>query len=169
MGKLSITAVFFVSGIFWASCTGARLRLSDAAPTKNIYTLKKKHMKPLVDFACKQLTVPYKWGGGTPKGFDCSGLTSYCYKHFGVEIPRTALAQSLCGKRIRSKRAKPGDLIFFQGPEKKDKQIGHVGIVVSGRKKAIKFIHAGSKGVAMSSLREEYFHQRFKIIRRIRK
>lgn len=169
MGKLSFGAVFFVAGLFWTSCTGTRLRVSDSEPAKNIYTLKKKHMKPLVDFACKQLTIPYKWGGATPKGFDCSGLTTYCYKHFGVEIPRTALAQSLCGKRIRSKRAKPGDLIFFQGPDKKDNKIAHVGIVVSGRKQKIKFIHAGSKGVSMSSLSEEYFHKRFEIIRRIRK
>lgn len=126
-------------------------------------------MQPLVDYACKQLSVPYKWGGTTPKGFDCSGFTSYCYLHFGVAIPRTAAGQSLTGKKIRCKKAKAGDLIFFKGSDEKQKKTGHVGIVISGKKKNLKFIHAANKGVAISSMQEDYYARRFKTIRRIRK
>jgi cell wall-associated NlpC family hydrolase len=61
-----------------------------------------------------------------------------------------------------------GDLIFFKGSDISQKKVGHVGIVVSKKKEPIKFIHAGSKGVAISQLNEPYFKSRFKIIRRIK-
>ncbi|HTN17254.1 MAG TPA: C40 family peptidase [Chitinophagaceae bacterium] len=125
-------------------------------------------MRRLVDFASGQLNVPYKWGGSTPKGFDCSGFTTYCFRHFGVQLPRTAADQAQSGKRIRSKKAKAGDLIFFKGPDHKQKKTAHVGIVVSGKRKQIRFIHAGSKGVTISGLGEEYFSKRFTTIRRVR-
>ena len=154
----------------FASCS-ASLQVNHAAKdsVSAKSQLKKKQMPQLVDFASKQLKAPYRWGGNTPKGFDCSGFTSYCYAQLGAPIPRTAIEQSQIGKRIRSKKAKTGDLIFFKGSDKKQKKVAHVGIVVSGRKKKIKFIHAASSGVRMSQLSEEYYSKRFKTIRRIRK
>lgn len=123
----------------------------------------------MLAFAEKQLNTPYVWGGSSPKGFDCSGFTWYCYHHFGVELPRTALEQSKSGKKVRGRRAKPGDLIFFKGPDHKVKKPGHVGIVISGRKKSIRFIHAGSRGIAVSNLGEQYFKKRYRGIRRFRR
>lgn len=131
--------------------------------------LRKKQIRPLLELANKQLGVPYVWGGSTPKGFDCSGFTSYCFQQFGVAIPRTALEQSLAGRKVRGRRAKPGDLIFFKGSDKKVKKTAHVGIVLAGRKRAIQFIHAGSKGVTISTLSEPYFKMRYKGIRRFRR
>ena len=170
MGRIFVYTVFFAVCIFLVSCTGSkRVEQVSSASCSNVHWLKKKHMEPLVDFACKQLKVPYKWGGNTPKGFDCSGFTTYCYAHLGVQLPRTALDQSLSGKKIRSRRAKAGDLIFFKGSDEKQKKVAHVGIVVSGKKSNIRFIHAASKGVTISQLSDDYYNKRFKTIRRIRK
>lgn len=167
---------FFVYLIFTAGClwlTSCRHYKQSAGDTKIVYSdaakLNKRQRAFLIDVACKQLKTPYKWGGNSPRGFDCSGFTCYCYSQLGVKIPRTAIEQSVVGRKIRAKKAKAGDLIFFKGSDKKQKKVAHVGIVVSGRKKNIKFIHAASKGVMMSQLSEEYFNKRFKTIRRIPK
>lgn len=69
--------------------------------------------------------VPYVYGGSTPRGFDCSGFTSYLYKKAGVQIPRTASAQRRHAKRISRKYARPGDLVFFHNSSGR---VYHVGI-----------------------------------------
>ena len=56
----------------------------------------------------------YHWGGSSPKtGFDCSGLTSYIYRHYGLNIPRTAQGQFTALRRVSRAAAMPGDLVFF--------------------------------------------------------
>lgn len=70
--------------------------------------------------AKKHLGTPYVWGGSTPSGFDCSGYTSWVYKHAaGINLPRTSGAQLSAGKRISQSEAKPGDIVHMPG---------HVGI-----------------------------------------
>lgn len=152
----------------FAACKTQKQSVRDAPATATEQRLGKKQMKRLVGFASSQLNAPYRWGGSTPKGFDCSGFTTYCFRHFGVQLPRTAADQAQSGKRIRSKKARPGDLIFFKGPDHKQKKTAHVGIVVSGKRKNIRFIHAASKGITISGLSEEYFSKRFTTIRRVR-
>jgi murein DD-endopeptidase / murein LD-carboxypeptidase len=170
MGKLFSYKIFLATCIFFISCAGSKHAAQNSTISySKAHRLKKKDMVQLVDFAHQQLNVPYKWGGNTTKGFDCSGFTSYCFKHFGLVLPRTAIEQSISGKKIRSKKAKVGDLIFFKGSDQKQKKVAHVGIIVSGRKKNIKFIHAANKGVTISQLSEGYFSKRFKTIRRIRR
>ncbi len=69
--------------------------------------------------------VPYRYGGSTPRGFDCSGFTSYLYKKAGAKIPRTASAQRRYAKRISRKKARRGDLVFFHNSSGR---VYHVGI-----------------------------------------
>ncbi|MCR1902040.1 C40 family peptidase [Ligilactobacillus apodemi] len=57
--------------------------------------------------------VPYVWGGTTPSGFDCSGLTQYVYAHFGKQIGRNTIAQESAGTRIPVSQAQVGDLLFW--------------------------------------------------------
>ncbi|MBC9957835.1 peptidoglycan-binding protein [Yimella sp. cx-51] len=73
--------------------------------------------------ARKYLGVPYVWGGSTPSGFDCSGLTQYVYREAGLTIPRTASMQQRAMTRVATPQ--PGDLVFFGTPAY------HVGIWVS--------------------------------------
>ena len=56
---------------------------------------------------------PYLYGGTSPAGFDCSGLTQYAYGHFGYRIPRTAEEQYRYFRQIPGADARPGDLVFF--------------------------------------------------------
>lgn len=56
---------------------------------------------------------PYVWGGTTPRGFDCSGFTSFLYRQFAIQIPRTAEEQFHAVNKIDRSQARPGDLVFF--------------------------------------------------------
>lgn len=70
----------------------------------------------IIEEAKKHIGVPYRWGGTTPSGFDCSGYTSWVYRHaVGVTIPRTSGAQATAGERISKSEALPGDLIYMPG------------------------------------------------------
>lgn len=117
--------------------------------------------KAVVSFAKKQLRVPYKYGGNTPKeGFDCSGFINYVYGHFGVQLPRTSAAQANYGRSISLKKAKPGDLIFFTGKDARSGKVGHAGIITHAAGDQTEFIHAASNGVVVSLLSETYYRQR---------
>ncbi len=79
-----------------------------------------------VDYAQAQLGTPYLWGGGTPAGFDCSGLVQVAYHAAGLELPRTAQQQYDAGPRLPAAAPlEPGDLVFFGFPT----SVTHVGIV----------------------------------------
>jgi hypothetical protein len=81
----------------------------------------------LISEAAKFLGVPYKWGGTSPNGFDCSGFTQYVYKQLGLTLPRTSQDQYHATTRINASELQPGDLVFSEmgsdGP-------GHVGMYV---------------------------------------
>ena len=72
--------------------------------------------------------VPYVYGGSSPSGFDCSGLTSYVYRHYGKSIPRTADAQFRRFHRESEGRAWGGDLVFFHVNSNPNSYVYHVGI-----------------------------------------
>jgi cell wall-associated NlpC family hydrolase len=67
----------------------------------------------VISIAARYVGTPYKYGGTTPRGFDCSGFTRYVYKQLGKTIPRTANQQMLATKRVSRSQAKAGDLVFF--------------------------------------------------------
>ncbi|MRR12413.1 hypothetical protein EG835_08105, partial [bacterium] len=96
--------------------------------------------------------VDYVWGGSSPAGFDCSGLTQYCYAQIGISVPRTSRSQYLAGDHIAADRLDllaPGDLVFF-GYAGDPKRVHHVGIYAGSGD----FIHAPGTGekVTVSSL-----------------
>lgn len=112
--------------------------------------------------------TPYKWGGTTRVGMDCSGLTCNAYRSIEQELPRTADAQATVGKKVKRKKLAPGDLVFFATGKKK-REITHVGIitVVNGNND-VKFIHSStSLGVVETNLYSDYYIKRYRKARRI--
>jgi cell wall-associated NlpC family hydrolase len=73
--------------------------------------------------ALRYLGVPYRWGGASPSGFDCSGLVMYVYAQLGISLPHYTVAQ--WSSTIPVSSPEPGDLVFFNG-------LGHVGIYIGG-------------------------------------
>jgi cell wall-associated NlpC family hydrolase len=72
------------------------------------------------------LGVPYRYGGSTPSGFDCSGLMLWSWAQVGVSLPRTSGAQRAATQRITRDQLQPGDLVFYGSP------VSHVGMYVGG-------------------------------------
>ncbi len=108
----------------------------------------------LVNMALSLKGSPYVYGGTTPRGFDCSGFTQYCFRNaLGIELPRTAAAQASLGKSVSMDELQPGDLLFWGSGS----GIYHVGIYVEDGT----YIHAAGsgKGVRLQSM--EYFHPTF--------
>lgn len=111
--------------------------------------------------------TPYKWGGTTSSGMDCSGLLLNSFKVISYDMPRTSAQQKKVGKRVGKTEIKKGDLVFFATTKKKRK-ITHVGLVTGTRGGEIIFIHAStSKGVTESSLENSYWKKRFRQARRV--
>jgi cell wall-associated NlpC family hydrolase len=77
---------------------------------------------------------PYSYGGTSPAGFDCSGLTQFVYRHagHGKRIERTAEDQFLQFRRIGHSSARPGDLVFFHETSDPNSQVYHVGVYEGG-------------------------------------
>jgi cell wall-associated NlpC family hydrolase len=67
----------------------------------------------VLSVAARYVGVPYRYGGTTPIGWDCSGSVRYIYRQLGVSLPRTAHQQMMATTRISRSRAKAGDLVFF--------------------------------------------------------
>jgi cell wall-associated NlpC family hydrolase len=117
--------------------------------------------KKITDTALRYKGTPYKFGGTTPKGFDCSGYVWYVYKERGKNIPRTADKQYEAGKKVSYKELQPGDVVFFSTYAK---GASHCGIFLGGGK----FIHASSsRGVMISSLSDSYWKPRYLGARRL--
>jgi cell wall-associated NlpC family hydrolase len=92
-----------------------------------------KTVQAIMDEALKYQGTAYVFGGSTPAtGFDCSGLTSWCYGKAGIKLPRTAQAQYNATAHLNIKDAKPGDLVFFHSTYATADYVTHVGIYVGG-------------------------------------
>lgn len=110
--------------------------------------------------------TPYKYGGTTRAGMDCSGLVVTAFKAAGIELPRTSREQSQKGKPVEKQQLRPGDLVFFS--RSYNKEVGHAGIVVESGPNQAKFIHAStSKGVRIDDLYGEYWSKLFLMARRV--
>jgi len=115
------------------------------------------------------LGIPYRWGGTSENGFDCSGFIKYIFEWFGVRLPRTSREMASYGTYVRKDELQKGDLIFFTGRNMKSGVIGHIGIVVEVTSEAIKMMHSSSsQGVHIEDLnKSEYFNKRYITARRL--
>ncbi|MFP5347665.1 MAG: C40 family peptidase [Actinomycetes bacterium] len=77
----------------------------------------------ILAIAARYVGVPYRYGGNTPAGFDCSGYTQYVYAQVGISLPHSSGGQAAGGRRISAAQAQPGDLVYTPG---------HIGIYAGG-------------------------------------
>lgn len=125
-------------------------------------------VKEVISFAKEHLSVRYRSGGTTTKGFDCSGFTRFCYNKFGISLPHSSAAQGNVGSAVDRESAQPGDLILFKGHSSSGNRIGHVGLITEVIGDRIKFIHsAWNGGVRYDYLNASYYQHRFMGIRRV--
>jgi cell wall-associated NlpC family hydrolase len=117
----------------------------------------------LAETAKHYLGIPYRFGGMSRRGTDCSGLVCMIYREVShAKLPRSTGKLRKIGRVISLQQAKSGDLVFFRGGA--FGRINHVGLYLSGRK----FIHASTKlGVAYGSLDDAYYREHFVEARRI--
>lgn len=120
-----------------------------------------KSINSILKDAEKYLGAPYKFGGNTSSGFDCSGFTVKVFEENDFKLPRRSSDQALAGEKIDITDVKPGDLLFFATAG--GSRVSHVGIVHDiGTDGEVKFIHAStSKGVIISSLNEKYWNKAY--------
>lgn len=119
----------------------------------------------IAEYSKKFLGVPYKWGGATPEGFDCSGLTYYIYKQFGITLNRTAAGQSTQGVLVKKNELKPGDLLFFDTQGGNNGQVTHNGLYIGNNK----FIHSANPRtvVRITDLSDSYYTRTYVKAKRI--
>ena len=102
------------------------------------------------------LGAPYRLGGSTIKGIDCSAFVKKVYEIFNIHLPRTVREQLRFGKKIEKDQLAEGDLVFFKTLRGNN---GHVGIYIGNHE----FVHASyrNREVKVDSLKAPYFNQRF--------
>lgn len=112
--------------------------------------------KLFIKVATGFLGAPYRLGGSTVRGIDCSAYVRKMYEFFDITLPRTAREQSTVGVSIERDELEEGDLVFFRTR----RPIGHVGIYIGNNE----FVHASrkNKAVCIDSLDSPYFQKRFR-------
>jgi cell wall-associated NlpC family hydrolase len=113
------------------------------------------------EIAATMVGKPYRYGGTTPRGFDCSGLVYYSYRRAGLDVPRSTQSQRGRSQKVSRARLTRGDLLFFN---QEGKHSSHVGIYLGGDH----FVHAPSSGkrVRIDSFRDPYWQEHFVDARR---
>jgi probable lipoprotein NlpC len=128
-------------------------------------TAKKRQLRShsvdiIINTARSYIGTPYRWGGTTRAGMDCSGLIYNSFLVAGIEFPRSSREQVKMGKAIGIYDLRPGDLVFFAAGRNK-RTITHVGMVTEVRgKNNVQFIHASSSlGVVENNLFSDYYRR----------
>ena len=153
--RISKLSIFLLSVVILTSCASAKKA-----------KIRQQRIETVINTAKGFIGTPYKWGGTSRSGIDCSGLLCNSFRMVSYDLPRTSAAQSEVGKKVKRKKLEAGDLVFFATGKKKRK-ITHVGLVTEARGDKVKFIHSSSSlGVVISDLNMKYYRKRFRFGRR---
>jgi len=137
--KKILIPVFASFMIFAGTFTNTNNTAEAATPTE------------LIQVASQYKGIPYRYGGTTTAGFDCSGYTSFVFKQLGISLPRTSAGQYGVGTAVSKANLQVGDLVFFNTS---GRGVSHVGIYIGNNN----FIHSSSsKGVSVASIYDPYY------------
>lgn len=136
-----------------SGCTSAPPASTRKPDTPDITKLRQH---PGASIAANLVGAPYRYGGSSPRGFDCSGLVYYAFRQAGIRVPRSTRSQYRHALRVTRSQLQPGDLVFF----KLDRhEVSHVGIYAGNNL----FIHAPSRGkqVSFTSMNEPFWQDHY--------
>lgn len=166
---ITITSTLLLS-LWWTGCMPAsRISHTQNRAKNDARVLQEARSAPELSTSRRKvlmvaeewLGTPYVYGGTSRSGADCSGFVLNVFREINVPLPRTSQEQSHEGIKVGLENLNPGDLVFFNTT---GGGVSHVGIAIGENK----FIHAStSRGVIVSSLDEEYYHERFLFARRV--
>jgi cell wall-associated NlpC family hydrolase len=120
-------------------------------------------MNEVALYALSLSDTPYRYGGASDSGFDCSGFVQYVYLNtLNIKLPRTSIEMSRVSADLNADQLRPGDLVFFNT---RQQPFSHVGIYVGEER----FVHSPSSGKAIivTSMRDKYWRTRYDGARRI--
>jgi murein DD-endopeptidase len=143
-----LAALLLSAAALLGGCASAPQRVAEAPPARiiDIGSLAAANASRLVG-------SPYRFGGATPAGFDCSGLVYYSFLQAGVSVPRSTELQHRAASPVPLGEARSGDLLFFHLEGK----VSHVGIYLGDGR----FVHAPTSGKAVqfASLDLDYYRR----------
>lgn len=125
----------------------------------------------LISYSKKYIGTPYRYGGRTDKGFDCSSFVMHVYNQFGIKLPPSSRTQVNVGNPVPIDSVRKGDLLFFKGRNLKSATIGHVAIVVDVEPETrdVLMIHSTTRGGLRLDwlFKEDYYRRRYVTSRRL--
>jgi cell wall-associated NlpC family hydrolase len=148
----------FACGALALTLTALSFSLASAAPEMAIVPVEPEPGgADVADFALRYVGSPYRWGGASPAGFDCTGFVMWVYSQFGVALPHNEAGQLGAGQQVDSNSLQPGDVLVFANTYRRG--LSHVGIYLGGGQ----FVHAVDErhGVLISQLWDGYWGPRF--------
>jgi len=154
--KISVLALtIMMLGIVSACSTQAVVEHPDRSSAKQTTARSPSMGARAVAIAMQQVGVPYRYGGSTTSGFDCSGLVQYSYSRAGKSVPRTTGQLWSATSTVRRQDLQVGDLLFF----KIEGKMSHVGMYIGEQR----FVHAPSSGrtVTVGELTSPYYASAF--------
>lgn len=138
-----------------SACSSTPAPTRDPAPAARSAAMHGDIGERAAAIAMDQVGVPYRYGGSSPRGFDCSGLVQYSYSRAGKRLPRTTGQLWSSTAAVGRHELRTGDVLFFKVAGK----MSHVGLYLGGQR----FVHAPSSGraVTVASLDAPFYKEAF--------
>jgi peptidoglycan DL-endopeptidase CwlO len=148
-GALTLTLIAMSSGVASAAPATPALAVVPVEPAPG--------GADVADLAAHYVGSPYRWGGASPAGFDCTGFVMWVFSQFGVSLPHNEAGQLGAGQHVGADDLQPGDVLVFANTYRRG--LSHVGIYLGGGQ----FVHAVDErhGVLVSHLWDAYWASRF--------